>query len=494
MLSILGRPRTVCDGLTRRELLQAAGAGLMGLSLPRLLQAESLPRAGRGGKAKSVIFMFLFGGPSQLETFDMKPDAIAEIRGPFRPTPCRTPGLLMSEYLPRLANVSDKFTVVRTMTHSYNDHSGAGHYLQTGKRWHLPIGGGFNATSRDWPSMGSVVEYLAQRSQLPAPLAGEGPGVRGTRARDLASYAVVPNRLGHLEAQGQYIRPGEYAGWLGQSYNALTTRAMNKRDANDNPFWRACSDAELDFQIEGLTFGPELQVDRVNARRSLLQQFETQRAELFANQRMRDHDRFQQRALALATSEATRRALDIRQEPSRLRDAYGRGLFGQATLMTRRLVEAGVRFVTVHYDCCDGYSWDSHLNSNDVRNHLLPTFDQALAALLVDLDERGLLDETLVVALGEMGRTPRANPQWGRGHWSTLFPAVLAGAGIRRGTVFGASDRDAGLPIDRPVSPEDLAATIYYSLGIDPHLQLPDVQGRPTMIVEDGQPVVDLFG
>ncbi|MBI3824167.1 MAG: DUF1501 domain-containing protein [Planctomycetes bacterium] len=481
MLSILGRPRTVCDGLTRREVLQAAGAGLMGLSLPRLLQAEASSAPRRGGRAKSVIFMFLFGGPSQLETFDMKPDAVAEIRGPFVPTPCRTPGLLMCEHLPRLAQVSDKFSVVRTMTHSYNDHSGAGHYLQTGKRWHIPIGGGFSATSRDWPSLGSVVEYLAQRD-------GRRPD------RGLASYAVVPSRLGHLEDRGQYIRPGEYAGWLGQTYNPLTTRAMNKRDNSDNPFWRFCTDAELDFQIEGLSFAPELQLERVRGRQSLLQQFEEQRASAIANQRTRDHDRFQQRALALATSEQTRRALDIRREPTRLRDAYGRGLFGQATMMARRLVEAGVRFVTVHYDCCDGYSWDSHVHSNDVRNFLLPTFDQALAALLTDLDERGLLDETLVVAIGEMGRTPRGTPQWGRGHWSTLFPAVLAGAGVRRGAVFGSSDRDAAYPIERPVSPEDLAATIYHALGIDPHLQLPDAQGRPTTIIEDGRPVLDLFG
>jgi hypothetical protein len=463
--------------------LQAAGAGLMGLSLPRVLAAEagSTISARVSGRAKSVIFLFLFGGPSQLETFDMKPDAVAEIRGPFQPTPCRTPGLLMCEHLPRLAQVSDKFTVVRSMTHPYNDHSGAGHYLQTGKRWHIPIGGGFSATSRDWPSMGSVVEFLAQRDS------------RRT-ARNLASYAVVPSRLGHLEDRGQYIRPGEYAGWLGQTYNPLTTRAMNKRDNTDNPFWRFCTDEEMSFQIEGLSFAPDLQLDRVNSRRSLLQQFESQRAAALESQRTRDHDRFQQRALTLATSEETRRALDIRQEPTRLRDFYGRGLFGQATLMARRLVEAGVRFVTVHYDCCDGYSWDSHIHSNDVRNHLLPTFDQALAALLVDLDERGLLDETLVVAIGEMGRTPRGTPTWGRGHWSTLFPAVLAGAGIRRGAVYGSSDRDAALPIDRPVSPEDLAATIYHALGIDPHLQLPDAQGRPTTIVEDGRPVLDLFG
>jgi Protein of unknown function (DUF1501) len=476
MLSILSRPRPTCEGLTRRHLLQAAGAGLLGLSLPKVLHAES-ERPFQRARAKSVIFMFLFGGPSQLETFDLKPDAPSEIRGPFRPTACRTPGLRICEHLPRLASVSDKFCVVRTMTHNYNDHSGAGHYLQTGKRWHIPIGGGFSATPRDWPSMGSVVECLSQRHGL---------------SHDLPSYAVVPNRLGKLEDAGQYIRPGEYAGWLGRAYNPFTT-SIEKRNRTDNPYWRECTDEELSFQIEGLVPPRELQFDRINGRQSLLDQFETQRRQILARTQQ-EHDRFQRRALELVTSERTRRALDIRQENPRLRDRYGRHLFGQATLLARRLVESGCRFVTVHYEACDGYSWDSHLNSNDVRDHLLPTFDQALAALLADLDERGLLDETLVVALGEMGRTPRANSTWGRGHWSTLFPAVLAGAGIRRGAIYGASDKDAALPIDRPVLPEDLAATIYHALGIDHDLRLNDAQGRPTPIIEDGRALVELFG
>jgi hypothetical protein len=480
MLSILGHSRAACDGISRRQLLEAAGAGLLGLTLPNVLRAQAA-QARPHGRARSVIFLFLFGGPSQLETFDLKPDAPQQIRGPFRPIGCRTPGLRICEHLPRLAQVSDKFCVVRTLTHSYNDHSGAGHYLQTGRRWHIPIGGGFSATPRDWPSMGSVVEYLEQRA--------------GGAGRDLPCYAVVPSRLGRLEAQGQYIRPGEYAGWLGRAYNPLTTVAITRRDNNDNPYFRDCTDAELNFQIEGLLPATELALDRIGSRQTLLQQFDAQRRELFAdNRRLNEHDRFQQRALALVTSERTRRALNIRQEPVRLRDRYGRHLFGQATLMARRLVEAGVRFVTVHYDACDGYSWDSHLNSNDVRDHLLPTFDQALGTLLVDLDQRGLLAETLVVALGEMGRTPLANASWGRGHWSTLFPVVLAGAGVRGGTVYGASDHDAAYPIDRPVTPEDLAATIYHALGIDPDLRLPDAQSRPTPMVEGGRPVVGIFG
>lgn len=479
MLSILGRPHAVCDGISRRELLSAAGAGLFGLTLPKVLAAESAGTP-QGGRAKSVIFMMLFGGPSQLETFDMKPDAPSQIRGPFVPIASRTPGLRICEHLPRLAQVSDKFCVIRSMTHTYNDHSGGGHYLQTGKRWHIPIGGGFDATPRDWPSMGSVVECLTERAAAGRP-------------RELPAYMVVPARLGHLEQAGQYLRPGEYAGWLGRRYNPLST-VVNKKNLQDNPFWRACTDDELTFQIAGLAPPVELTADRLVSRRSLLEQFDSQQRLLDNHRRPAELDRFRRRAFDLATSGKVRQALNIRQEDERVRDRYGRHLFGQSALMARRLVEAGVRFVTVHYDTCDGYSWDSHQNSNDVRDHLLPTFDQALAALLTDLDQRGLLQETLVVALGEMGRTPQANASWGRSHWSTLFPAVVAGAGVRGGTLYGGSDKDAAYPIDRPTSPEDLAATVYHALGIDPHLHLHDAQNRPTPVVEGGTPVLDLFG
>jgi uncharacterized protein (DUF1501 family) len=209
---------------------------------------------------------------------------------------------------------------------------------------------------------------------------------------------------------------------------------------------------------------------------------------------MASFEAFRQRAFALVTSNKTREALDLRSEPAALRDRYGRHLFGQSTLMARRLVEAGVRYVTVHYDCVDGYSWDSHRNSDDVKKHLLPTFDQAYAALIQDLEERGLLQETLVVATGEMGRTPRANAQWGRDHWSTLFSNVLAGGGVAGGRIYGKSDKDAAYAIEKPVSPEDLAATIYHALGIDPELRVANAENRPTPIVEGGSPVLGVFG
>jgi hypothetical protein len=483
MLTLVGSSRAgTCDRLPRRTLLEAAGAGLFGLSLPKLLAAEGVAAAGDAPKsrAKAVIFLFLFGGPSQLETFDLKPDAPSKIRGPFKPISCRTPGLLIGEHLPRVAEITNELSVIRTMTHNYNDHSGGGHYIQTGHRWQVAQGGGFNATNRDWPSMGSVTEYVAQHSP-------------GAKPSELPNYAVLPNFLGKLqEYSSQLRRPGEYAGWLGRGYDGLTT-SVGKQGPKDNPYFRNCTDEELKFEVQGLSLPEGVTLDRLNHRQTLVSQFDDQLRQL-------DHagvsawGRLQQRAMSLATSSATRKALDLKQEPAELRDKYGRNLFGQSTLLARRLVEAGTRFVTVHFDACDGYSWDSHLNSNDVQKFLIPALDNALASLISDLKDRGLLDETLVVCLGEMGRTPQANATWGRSHWSMLFPAVLAGGGIKRGNIYGASDKDAAYPIDKPVTPEDLAATIYSALGINPHLQLPDAQGRPVSIVDGGRVLDELFG
>lgn len=463
--------------LSRRAMVQAGGAGLVGLTLPKVLAAEAVAGSDLG-RAKSVIFLFLFGGPSQYETFDMKPEASSDIRGPYGPIACRTPELRICEHLPSLANVSDKFCVIRSMSHDFNDHSGGGHYIQTGHRWHVPIGGGFSATANDWPSIGSVVEKHSQETQ----------GI----ATELPNYMVVPNRLGRLQDQGQYIRPGEYAGWLGAPYNPLTT-TIDKRSATDNPYWRDCTDDELSFRFDGLAPVPSLELERMQRRASLLQQFDQQRRLLDARQELQ-LDRLRARALGLATSSKTRAALDVRGERPALRDRYGRHLFGQSVLLARRLVEAGVRFVTVHYDACDGYSWDSHVHSNDVKNHLLPTLDQALSTLLIDLEDRGLLDETLVVAIGEMGRTAKPTKRWGRGHWSTAFPAIVAGAGVRGGIVYGSTDKDGMYPIEKKTSPEDLAATIYHALGLDPDTMIDMPDGRPVPLVANGRAITELFG
>jgi hypothetical protein len=479
MLNILGNSKRVCSGWTRRQVLQAGGAGLLGLSLSKLFAAETSQPV-RAPRAKNVIFLFLFGGPSQLETFDMKPDAPSTIRGPFKPIASRTPELRIGELLPRLASMSDKYCVIRTMTHPYNDHSSGAHYIQTGHPWHVPIGAGFNATEKDWPTFGSVVDYVDSQQS-------------GGAAKAMPSFVYLPNRLGHMQAYSTKLdRPGQYAGWLGRGYDPLAT-AIRTRDEKDNPFFRECSDEELKFQIQGLALNDGLSLDRLQSRRSLVDQFDAARQQLDRSGAEASYDQFRQRALALVSSEKVRRALDIREEPSKTRDAYGRQLFGQSTLIARRLIEAGTRFVTVAWDCPDGYSWDSHTNSNDVKQHLIPGLDNALASLLTDLEERGLLDETLVVAIGEMGRTPKANANWGRDHWSTLFPAVIAGAGVRGGMVYGSSDRDAAHALDHPTSPEDLAATIFERLGIDPEQRIADPQDRPVPLVDGGRVIHEIL-
>jgi hypothetical protein len=488
MLHLFGRPRRACDGVTRRELLRAGGAGLLGLSLPKLLAAETAAPA-RRPRAKSVLFVFLYGGPSQLETFDMKPAAPITIRGPFRPIASRTPGLLICEHLPRLAARSDKFCVIRTVGHPQNDHNGT-HYIQTGHPLPPAQRGADNvdATDKDWPAVGSVVEYLDQAA---ARTAGRPP-------RPFASYVYLPKRLGHFAG---YDINGQYAGWLGQAYNPLATD-LRKRDANDNPFFRDCTDEELDFRISGLGPLPGLTLDRFDRRRGLLEQFESQRRQLEQSRAVRDFCAVRQRAISLLASDKVGAAFDIRREPAALRDRYGRNLFGQSLLMGRRLIEVGARFVTVAWDLAvrgdvKG-SWDMHAGLEHVmRAHLLPGLDHGLSALLDDLQSRGLLDETLVVAVGEMGRTPKfenRGQQDGRDHWSYCFPCVLAGAGIRGGITFGKSDKDAAWPIDQPVSPEDLACTIYEALGIDPHAHLlKDKQDRPTALVDGGRALRELF-
>lgn len=483
MLTIQGQPRALCDGIIRRDVLRAGGAGLLGTSLTSLLAAEEVGQVVRP-RAKSVMFLFLFGGPGQLETFDMKPDAPAGIRGPYSPVASRTPGLMICEHLPKLASMSDKFAVVRTMTHGHNDHN-ASHYIQTGHPLPPAQRGAamVDATEKDWPAMGSVVEYLDHRAESTQ---------RSRMPRDFPSYVYLPNPLGHIQG---YDRPGQYAGWLGRHYNPLSTKIEAKRHPRDNPYNRPCTDAELDFRVRGLETHADLTLDRTSRRVSLLQQFDAARQELDRSMTVREYNRSQAKAVELVTSDKMRAAFDIRRESPELRDRYGRHLFGQSALMGRRMIEAGARFVTVLWDAPDGLSWDSHTNVSDVGAYLLPGLDQALSALLQDLSDRGLLDETLVVCLGEMGRTPKPDTAlWGRGHWSHCFPAVLAGAGIRPGITFGRSDKDAAYPADHPVSPENLAATIFHALGISSDTRILDSLGRPVPVVGGGEPLTDLFG
>lgn len=462
------------NSVDRRTIL-SAGSGLLGLNLWRAMELRA--SSGAAAMADAVIFVFLFGGPSQLETFDMKPGAPDKIRGPFKPISSRTPGLLICEHLPRLANISDRYSVLRTLGHSYNDHSGGAHYLQTGKRWHVPIGGGFNPTPRDWPSIGSGIDHVESRKT--------GASSRASR------YFVIPNSLGRLQEAGQYRRPGEHAGWLGKAHDPVTT-TVNKKDPKDNPYWRNCDDSELTFQLDGMAAPDGLPGIRLSGRVSVLQQIDAARRS-FDERPTADLSRFREKAMGLMASSAIRGAFDIRRENDKTRDRYGRHLLGQSCLVARRLVEAGARFVTVHYDCVDGYSWDSHVHSRDVHQQLMPTLDQALSALIEDLESRGMLGRTMVAALGEMGRTPKANAAWGRDHWSFLFPALVAGGGAKRGAVLGQSDRDAAHALSLQVSPEDFAATLYQAMGVNPESRGTDFLGREVSLVDGGRVIREIL-
>lgn len=490
MLTLLGSERRVCNGMTRRKLLQAGGAGLFGLTLPKVLAAEAMQRKQIGSRAaspraKSVMFVFLFGGPSQLETFDMKPDAASGIRGPFTPIDSRTPGLRISEHLPQLANCSDKYCVVRTLNHPHNDHNGC-HFIQTGHPL-PPANRGpdmIDPTDKDWPAMGSIVEYFDRRAA-------------GGKPRPVPSYIFLPTRLGRFAG---YDYSGQYAGWLGRAYDPLFTD-IRKTDANDNPFYRNCTDAELDFRLQGLSDEGGLTLDRLDRRRGLLEQFETARRELDSFARVGQYGDFRETALGMVSSGELRDALNLRAEPDALRDRYGRNLFGQSLLMGRRMIEAGARFVTVLWDMAvrgvASSSWDSHDTlSKSLKESLLPGLDVGFSTLLEDMQQSGLLDETLVVCLGEMGRTPQFKNRGaldGRDHWTYCFPALFAGAGVRGGTMVGESDKDAAYPFERPVCMSDLACTIYDALGIDPHQFIEDPQGRPVSLVDGGSPVLELF-
>jgi len=487
VLKIQGRPQQVCNGLTRRNLLEVGGAGLFGLSLPQLLAAEAGSKSSaRSARAKSVMFLYLFGGPSQLETFDMKPDAPSTVHGPFNPIDSRTPGLRISEHLPQLAQRSDKYCVLRTLNHSQNDHNAA-HYIQTGHPMPPAERGpaNVNAAPNDWPAMGSVVEYLDRHA------------ARG-KAKTIPSYVYLPNRHGEIQLGGIYDRLGQYAGWLGPEYNAMATK-IRKRKHLDNPYYRDCTEEELSFQFQGMAMDSGMTLDRLNRRQSLLEQFETGKRALTESSLLTNYDNVRQTVWEMLTSGKLGDALDIRQESDKLRDRYGRHLFGQSLIVGRRMIEAGARFVTVIWDMPDGApsGWDSHEGlTPSLKNHLLPGLDQGFSALLDDMSESGLLDETLVVCVGEMGRTPkfenRGNAD-GRDHWSYCFPAVFAGAGIQGGTLYGKSDAHAAYPAEHPVSPEDLTATIFDALGIDPHSFITNKEGRPVPLANGGRVVNELF-
>ncbi len=464
-------PRSACPDffaaapMGRREFLRAGSLGLVGLGLPQLLHARAAAPALSRPRARACILLFMWGGPAQQDTWDPKPDAPAEYRGEFRTIPTAVPGLRVCEHLPRLARMTDKLALLRAMTHNDVDHTTSTHYLLTGRG--LPRPGA--ARSEDWPGYGAVLAHL-----------GRG---RGPLPPFVSMMPKVPNGAPRFVEESH----GQGAGWLGPVYEPLRIDADASRP---------------DYQVADFSLQADVPLARTNRRQALLRDLDSQVRRLEDHAGVRAADAHYDRAFALLADRKAARAFDLTREDPRTRERYGMNLHGQAVLQARRLVEAGVPLVTVFWQN-DGITnvsvyWDTHnRNFIDLKTRLCPVTDRAFSALLEDLEQRGMLDETLVVWTGEMGRTPRVGQSVpggagagrdGRDHWASVFTTVLAGGGIRGGVVHGSSDRYAAHPAANPTAPADLAATIYHCLGIDPHCEVRDRLGKPSVLCE-GAPI-----
>jgi len=447
--------------LSRRETLRVGALTLARLGLPGLLRARTLgSNSGPNGfgRARSCILIFLWGGPSQLDTWDPKPAAPEDVRGPFRPIATSVPGISISEHFPLLAQQAHRLAIVRSMSHDDPAHLSTAHRILTGHLAPTPYSDAAGPSARDWPHLGAIVSKLR-------PTPGAMP-----------SAVNMPWTVMHPAAPGGKA-PGQDAGWLGKAYDPFHV------DGDPNT---------SGFHVEGLSPPRGISVDRLAARRGLLSRLAD--AASSSCKGPPSWDAFQQKSLDALVSAEARAAFAIDREDPRLRDRYGRHIHGQCLLLARRLIEAGVGLVTVNWHDDGQNFWDTHGdNFNHLRNRLMPPADQGFSALLDDLSSRGLLDETLVVWVGEFGRTPRINKEnSGREHWPHCYSAVLAGAGVRGGSVYGASDRWAAHPANDPVSPDDLGATILHALGVDPGTLVKDAVDRP-MRINDGAPLSQLF-
>jgi hypothetical protein len=451
-------------GWSRRQLL-SWGATAFGLSLPRLWEARAntAEAVGRGGKAKSIVILYLSGGPSQLDMWDMKPRSPEEVRGTFRPISTPVAGIQICEHLPRMARIADRYTIIRSMSHNEADHLRAGYWVMTGGRLTRAITAFSGMDRNDHPHVGGVVSRHLPAQKVPA-------------------FVTIPE---FVSPRG-VPRPGQHAGFLGTGHDPYLIH----------------SDPNLPDYHPGPIYGSaELAGDRIDSMRTLLTALEGASA-------YHDHtsspasDPLRERAFDIITSANVRQAFDLSRESAAVRDRYGRHFFGQSTLVARRLIEAGVRLVQVNYIRHDngkgGQGYDSHsvppspAHLTWLRNELLPPTDAAFASLVEDLEDRGLLEETLVMMMGEFGRTPKFNSHAGRDHWPNCYSLVMAGGGVRRGYVHGQSDRHAAEPTTDPVSPDDLLATVYHLLAIDTRATHYDLDNRPHVLCS-GQIVRELL-
>jgi uncharacterized protein (DUF1501 family) len=446
---MLVRTSRFCDGLVRRDFLRLGAAGLfgVGLTLPDLLQGRAhAADNSTPTRDVSLIFLFLHGGLSTIDTWDLKPDAPVEFRGDFKAIPTNVAGIQIGEHLPKIAGQMDKFSLIRSFRHHNSDHGPADHYIHTG---YFP-GAGFNPNlkpNNQRPAHGSIIaRKLGPRSPVPP-------------------YVCLPK-----------MHPSCGPAYLG---------------AAAAPFVIEADPNAPNFSVPDIVPPPAIAADRLDARKQLLAQVDRfqQAAEVRANRDAQSVTVFQQKAFALMTSAEAKKAFNLAAEPDKLRDEYGRHSLGQSCLMARRLVEAGVRCVTI-----DHSNWDTHDNNfATLKRDLLPGLDAALSTLFRDLAERGLLDSTLVLVTGEFGRTPRINKNAGRDHWGPAFTVALGGGGIQGGRVVGASDARAEKPAADPVGPEDLCATMYRLLGINPEEEFYTPEGRPVKIVNNGRVIQELL-
>jgi hypothetical protein len=455
MLELFGQPFRCCEGVSRRSFLRAGFLGLAGLGLPDLLRAQALAKAsGRSASRDlSVILVWLDGGPPQHETYDPKPDAPIDFRGPLQAMNTCVPGIQVSELMPEHARVMDRMSIIRSMHHNNGDHFAAAHWMLTG--YH-----GSNATDMapQYPSAGSIIAKL-----------------KGPKTPGMPAYVGLPN------THSVGLVPGYHgAAYLGVAYNPFSADGDPNTDA---------------YRVPNLALPAGVTTDRLDARRGLLNAFDHVRRDVDASGLMDGLDQFTQDAYAMVTSRAAREAFDIRKESPRLRDRYGRHQRGQSTLMARRLVEAGVRFVTLTFG-----GWDLHSSLEATIRTILPVLDKAVGTLVDDLHQRGLLDTTAVIVMGEFGRTPRINkggvpgadPKPGRDHWGEVMSVLVAGGGFTPGQVIGASNSRGEFPKDRPLTPADLLVTLYHQMGLDPETSFKTRTGRPVTIGSTGQVITEL--
>jgi uncharacterized protein (DUF1501 family) len=458
MLKLSGKGSiTTCDGITRRDFLQAGALSALGLTLSKYAALQSLGAVAQGKDERSAIMIFNLGAPSQLDTWDMKPDAPREIRGPFKPIKTNNPDIQVSEIFPLHAKLADKFSLVRTCYHTAAAVHDTGHQMmQTGRLFT----GGVNT-----PHAGCALSYLAgRRSDLPA-------------------HVILPEPMGPT---GGNLPHGQDAGFLGKAYD---------------PFVLNADPSTKDFHVPDLLPPNEIGEARLQRRRELRDVVDQTVKDFEASPNAQLMDADFASAYRLMTSEKARDAFDLAKESSKVRERYGMTRFGQCCLLARRLIEAGVRFVTVNtfITVFDEITWDIHgskpfTSIQGMRDIVAPMYDQGYSALIEDLYDRGMLDNTLVCNLAEFGRTWKINPAGGRDHWPNCWTVYFAGGGIKGGRIVGKSDEIGAYPVERPVKPSEIVATVFHSLGLDLETHLPGPNGRPFPLVDYGtQPIMELF-